>query len=275
MRIFGSSVRKLVRRPATWISLGLLVGLLLLVFLAVGATARQVPTRAGEAAAVLIVTFPGAYDFVLSFILGLGGLVAVLYAGAIAGSEWGWGTFKSVVARGESRSRYLLATYAGIGVLLGAGLVVAFAAGVVAAVIGAIVAGVSTSGLSDAEALGGLPELLGRGWLSLVEQGALGFAIATIARSQIAGIGVGLGVYFGEQFATIFIPDIVKFLPFHAAAAVVEISGAVTVDGGADGGPNSLAETLSPNEALVVVILWLLGALGVTALVAERAEISG
>lgn len=260
-----------MRRPATWISLGLLIGLLLLVFLAVGATARQVPTRPGEAAAVLIVTFPGAYDFVLSFILGLGGLVAVLYAGAIAGSEWGWGTLKSVVARGESRSRYLLGTYAGIGVLLGAGLAVAFAAGVVAAMIGALFAGVSTDGLSDAEVLGRLPESIGRGWLSLVEQGALGFAIATLARSQIAGIGVGLGVYFGEQFAAIFLPDVIKFLPFHAAAAVVEVSGAVT----GQGGEGSFVESLSPNEALVVVILWLLGALGVTALVAERAEIAG
>lgn len=273
MRLFFSSVRKLRRRPATWISLGLLVGLLLLVFLAVGATANQVPERPGEAAATIIVTFPGAYDFVLSFILGLGGLLAVLFAGAIAGSEWSWGTFKSVVARGESRSRYLLSTYAGIALVLGIGLLISFAAGVLAAVIGALFAGVPTDGISDAEALGGLPELLLRGWLSLVEQGALGFAIATLARSQIAGIGVGIGVYFGEQFASIFIPEIVKFLPFHAAAAVLEVAGGVVVEGG-NGGSVAI-DTLDPNEALVVVAVWLLGALGVTALIAERAEIAG
>lgn len=272
MRLLLSSVRKLRRRPATWISLGLLVGLLLLVFLAVGATARQIPEQPGEAAATIIVTFPGAYEFVLSFILGLGGLLAVLYAGAIAGSEWGWGTFKAMVARGESRSRYLLVTYAGVGLLLGIGLLVAFTAGIVAAVIGAVLAGVPTDGLSDAETLGSLPELLLRGWLSLVEQGALGFAIATLARSQIAGIGVGIGVYFGEQFASIFIPDVVKFLPFHAASAVVEVSGAVTTG---DGGGGPLVEALGPNEALVVATIWLLGALGVTALIAERAEIAG
>lgn len=270
MRLLGSSVRKLVRRPATWISLGLLIGLLLLVFLAVGASTRQVPTRPGEAAAVLIVTFPGAYDFILSFILGLGGLVAVLYAGAIAGSEWGWGTFKSIVARGESRSRYLLVTYGAVAVLLGAGLVVAFAAGVVSALIGALFAGVPTTGVSDGEALGGLPELMARGWLSLVEQGALGFAIATVARSQIAGIGVGLGVYFGEQFAAIFLPDVIKFFPFHAASAVVEIS-----EGFAGEGNGGLVQALSPNEALVVVVLWLVGALAVTSVVAERSEITG
>ena len=59
----------------------------------------------------------------------------------------------------------------------------------------------------------------------MAEQGALGFAIATLARSQLAGIGVGIGVYFGEQFASIFLPDIVKYLPFNAASAVVAVAG--------------------------------------------------
>ena len=56
--------------------------------------------------------FPGAYDLILSFILGLGGLFAVIYGAAIAGSEWSWGTLKNAVARGESRSRYMLRTFA-------------------------------------------------------------------------------------------------------------------------------------------------------------------
>ena len=41
MRLFRSGLRKLVRRPATWVTFGLLVGLLALIYLAVGATARQ------------------------------------------------------------------------------------------------------------------------------------------------------------------------------------------------------------------------------------------
>ena len=57
---------------------------------------------------LLLITFPGAYDNILAFMLGLGGLFGVIYGAAIAGSEWTWGTFKTSVARGESRSRYLL-----------------------------------------------------------------------------------------------------------------------------------------------------------------------
>ncbi len=267
MRLFVATLRKLVRRPATFITFGLLVGLMALIFLAVGATARQQPN--GQEA-LLLVTFPGAYAFIISFILGLGGLFGVIYGAAIAGSEWTWGTLKAAVARGESRSRYQLWSFAAIALMLGVGLLGAFLVGVVVAIIGAALASVSTAGLNDSATLGRLPELLGRGWLAIVEEGALGFAIATLARSQLAGVGVGIAVYFGEQFATIFLPDIVKYLPFNAASAVVAVGG-----GGFGGGNGTQFARLEPNAALVVVALWLIGALIVTTIFSERAEISG
>jgi hypothetical protein len=43
MRLFVASLRKLVRRPATYITFGLLVGLLALILIAVGATAGRRP----------------------------------------------------------------------------------------------------------------------------------------------------------------------------------------------------------------------------------------
>jgi ABC-2 type transport system permease protein len=270
MRIFLATLRKLVRRPASFVTLGLLIGLLALILIAVSVTAGQ---RSGRAAqeGLLLVTFPGAYNLILSFILGLGGLFAVIYGAAVAGSEWTWGTLKSAVARGESRSRYQLLSFAAIGLMIGVGLLVAFGIGVAVAVLGASIANVSTSGLGDAKALGSLPELLARGWLAIVEEGALGFAIATLARSQLAGIGAGIAVYFGEQFASIFLPDIVKYLPFNAATAAVATSGS----SGFGGGGGVAVTRLEPNQALIVVIIWLVGALVVATLFTERAEISG
>jgi ABC-2 type transport system permease protein len=269
MRLFRAGLRKLVSRPATYVTFGLLVGLLALILLAVGATARQQPTAEGTRAALLLVTFPGAYALVLSFILGLGGLFAVIYGAAVAGSEWSWGTLKSAVARGESRSRYQLASFAAIALMLGIGLVVAFVVGVLVAIVGATLAQVPTSGVSDSATIGTLPEQVLRGWLGIVEAGALGFAIATLARSQLAGIGAGIAVYFGEQFASIFLPDIVKYFPFNAASAVVARPAGLG-EGAAAGPPQ-----LEPNTAVIVVAAWLIGALVVSALFTERAEISG
>ncbi len=271
MRIFVATLRKLVRRPATFVTLGLLIGLLGIILIAVSATAGQNGSERARQEALLLVTFPGAYTTVLSFILGLGGLFALLYAAAIAGSEWTWGTLKSAVARGESRSRYQLLSFAAIAVAIGVGALVAFGAGIVLAIVGANIAGVSTAGLNDADTLKTLPELLGRGWLAIVEEGALGFAIATLARSQLAGIGVGIGLYFGEQFASIFLSDVVKYLPFNAANAVVATPG----EGGLSAGGNRVVASLDPNQALLVVLAWLIGALAVSTLFTERAEISG
>jgi hypothetical protein len=267
MRLFVAGVRKLVRRPVTFVTFGLLVGLLGLIILAVSATANQPGNEDGREG-LLLVTFPGAYTFIVSFILGLGGLFTVIYGAAVAGSEWTWGTLKSAVARGESRARYQLLSFGAIALMLGLGLAAAFGIGVGLAVIGANVAGVSTAGLDDSTTLGTLPDILARGWLAIVEEGALGFAIATLARSQLAGIGAGIALYFGEQFASIFLPDIVKYLPFNAASAVVEVAG----PGGGGGGPIT---RLEPEVALVVVIAWLVGALAVATIFTERAEISG
>lgn len=272
MRLFVAGLRKLVRRPATYVTFGLLVGLLALIYIAVGATARQAATSPnGGRQALLLVTFPGAYTLLLSFILGLGGLFAMIYGAAIAGSEWTWGTLKAAVARGESRSRYQLVSFASIGLMVGIGLLVAFAIGIVVAIIAAGLAQVATTGLGDGATVGTLPELLARGWVALGEACALGFAIATLARSQLAGIGVGIAVYFGEQFASIFLPDIVKYLPFDAASAVVATPAGF--GGGGNGGP--VVAALEPNTAMLVVAGWLVASLIVAAVFTERAEISG
>ncbi len=276
MRLFLSGLRKLVRRQATWLTFGLLAGLLALIVVAVGATANQAGGSDEQRAARLsLVTFPAAYDRLLSFILGLGGLFAVIYGAAVAGSEWTWGTLKNAVARGESRSRYTLLSFASIAVVIAIGLVATFVVGVVAALVGANMAGISTGGLNDAATLGRLPEQFARGWLAIIMEGAMGFAIATLARSQLAGIGAGIALYFGETFAGIFLPDIVKYLPFHLARA--SVSTGTATGGGFGGGFGGGAQiaSLDANTALVLVAVWLVGSLAVAALFTERAEING
>jgi hypothetical protein len=268
VRVFQSGLRKLIQRPASFVSLGLLIALLLLVFVAVGATADQLQGQQGGAEALLLVTFPGSYELVLGFTLGLGGLLAVIYGAAIAGSEWSWGTLKSAVARGEGRSWYVLCTFAAIAVMLALGLVIAYLVGVAGAYLGALLANVPTDGVDDFETLRSLPEAVARTWLALAEQAAIGFAVATLARSQVAGIGVGIAAYFGEQFASIFVSDITKWLPFSAANASVTVGPQTSVGG-------ELLPTLDPNTALLVVLLWLSGALVAAALFTERAEIGG
>lgn len=271
MRLFLSTIHKLRRRPATWVTFALLAGLLVLILVAVAAT-RGTDTGgdddgSGAAAALLLLTFPDAYDLILGFILGLGGLFAVIYGAAVAGSEWTWGTLKSTVARGESRSYYALMTFAGVAAILAIGLLVTFAIGVVVAALAATLSGIPLDGMSDSATLTGLPEQFLRGWVAITAEAAIGFTVATLARSQLAGIGVGIALYFGETFASIFLPDIVKYLPFHLANA------AVPGGGGFSGAPEPGA--MSADTALVLISIWLAGSLVVAAAFTDRAEITG
>jgi hypothetical protein len=271
MRLFRSGLRKLVRRPASWVTAGLLMGLLALIIVAVGASANRLATAGnGGATARLLVTFPGAYDQILVFILGLGGLFAVIYGAAVAGSEWSWGMLKAAVARGESRIGYTLSSFAAIACLIAVGLLMTFVVGVIAALIGANLAGVPTTGLTDSATLGRLPQQFVRGWIAVVEEGAVGFAIATLARNQLAGIGAGIGFYFGESFAGIFLPDVVKYLPFNVASASVATGAS---RGGGFGGGTIAA--LPADTALLLVLVWLIGAVAVAAAFTDRAEITG
>jgi hypothetical protein len=274
VRLFRSNVRKLIRRPATWVTFLLLDVLVALIFLAVSAGAKQA-TRPQEAlAARSLVTFPGAYQGALSIVLGIGGMLSVTYGAAVAGSEWTWGTLKAAVARGEGRIRYIVSTYAGVATFAVLGMLTAYLVGIVAAILGAGFVGVTLSGMSDSTALGNLPELLARGALSITMSAAIGFAIATVAKSQLAGIGVGIGAYFAEGIASIFLPDVIRWFPFSAAGAVLASSrdagGSIGGGGGGAGGTS-----LDPNTAVLVVIAWLVLAVVIASAWTERAEISG
>jgi hypothetical protein len=271
MRIFLAGLRKMVGRPASFVSVGLLVGLLGLILIASATVGQQEGSPRGQAAARALLTFPGAYDLILSFLFGLGGLVAVIYGAAIAGSEWSWGTLKNAVARGESRARYMLSTFAAIALMVAVGLALSFALGVLLAVLASTIAGIPTDGLTDADAIARLPAMAARGWFAVVEEAALGFAIATLARSQLAGIGAGIAFYFGEGFASIFLPDIIQYMPFAVARASVDTEGS----GGGFGGGGGVITALPADTALLLVGVWLVGSLAVTVLFTERAEITG
>ena len=94
--------------------------------------------------------------------------------------------------------------------------------------------------------------------------------IATLARSQLAGIGAGIAFYFGEGFASIFLPDIVQYMPFAVARAAVDTGGT-----GAAPEPGALTQALAPDTALLLVAAWLVGSLVVAVAFTERAEITG
>ncbi len=271
MRLFGGGLRKLSRRTATIVGVLLTIALVGGIYLLLGVSANQIKQQSpAELEAVeRVFVFPGAYDQILGLLLGFAGLIVVIYGAAVAGTEWTWGTMKAAVARGESRSRYVILNFAPIAVVAAIMLIGAYIAGILGAIGAAAIAGVKSDPFGDTAVLSTLPEKLVRVWIGLVEFAAMGYAIATIARSQIAGVGVAIGIYFGTSFGELVLPDILRWFPFNATSYASNLSIASTNSGAAT------THGLDPNVALVVVIVWLVAALASAAVFAERAEISG
>ena len=264
------SLLKLAKRPATWVVLVILLGLIAMVFIGLAASVGQITDPSDQLQVRLILSFPNAYTALVGIILSFGGLLAITYGAAIIGAEWAWGTIRSIVARGESRIRFTLITFLAIAIVIAIGVTAAFGIGVVLAVVAAGMAGISTTEATAVDTLATFPDLLARTWLGVTEQAAIGFAIAMLFRSQLAGIGAGLALYFGEIFLAL-VPlanDVLPYFPFNVANALV--SGA---DGFGDGGFGA-AQQLDSATAIVLAVSYLAVALGIASLAAWRAQIT-
>ncbi len=271
MRLFRSNLRRLSRRPATLVTYLLLSGLMLLIMLALAAAAMAGSDARSAMASRLILTFPGALRLTLTMVVAVGGLISLTYGAAIAGAEWSWGTLKTAVARGEARSGYVLAGIAGAIVMVWAGALVAYLAGIAGALAAASAAHVANPTLVDAQTAGDLPGLAGRAALALAMDTSIGYAVATVARSQLAGIGAGIGLYIGEGIIGAFAPQVVRWAPFAASSAMLA--------GSSPEGTGSAAALAGPGldtgTAAAVVVAWLLLSAAFAALWTERAEIGG
>lgn len=278
MRLLRGEIRKLARRPASYITLVILVGIIVLLYVAIGASYKMVgqtgqpDAAASQAAIAETLRFPQAWTALVGLVVGLGGLLGVAYGAAAAGGDWNWNMVKIAVARGESRSRYVLAKLGAVVILLIPGLVVAFAVGLLATILAASLAGIGVGGLTDSAGLARLPSLFVRGWWGMAEQAAIGFAIATVARSQLAGLAAGIALYFVEQIALLLLPDVIKYLPFSAVSSLLRegSSGGVSVGGNVAG-----RFSIDQPTALILVTAYLVIAALVSALFVERAEITG
>jgi hypothetical protein len=235
--------------------------------------------------------FPGAYGVINQFVFGLGSLLAVAYAAAIGGADWSWGVLRVMIARGESRAFYVIAKALALGLVILVGAVVAFAVGMLLTFVAAALAGGDARNPFSGQGLGDLVESLGFGIPVIAQRAAIGFSVAVILRSQLAGVIAGILLYIGEAILSIILitttlpsrfetgpdggfpepfgPEWFQFLPFSIGDSVLAAAPGVN--------PDMEGILLSPVPlalALGVTGLYLLVALVLAALAVERAEIT-
>jgi ABC-type transport system involved in multi-copper enzyme maturation permease subunit len=284
IRLVGAELLKLRRRWASYVVLGVLVGLMALVYLLIGALAP----RTGEAGATLVLRFPQAYAVINQFVFGLGSLLAVAYAAAIGGADWTWGVLRVVIARGEGRSRYILAKALGIALVLVIGVFVAFGAGILLAVIAAGIAGVQVGQPLGGTGTDTLWKSLVLGSFVLLQRAAIGYAVAVLTRSQVAGVVVGIILFLGESILATILTVITigrsfgeeglqagdtqwyQYLPFSIGDSVLDAAASALPSDVSD----VLLRPVPLEQALLATGVYLVLALGVAAVATERAEIA-
>lgn len=183
--LVGAELRKLIKRPLTWIVFALAgsIGAAYLFAYAVAATQGRLDTVAAQ-------MFPPA-SIVMAFarIWGLGIIGLALLGAGIASSEYGWGTMRLLVATGAHRTRLLAAKLGALGIASVAWVLL----GVAAATAGSLLANVLSGrpvqlGTLDVTWFGDLGMMVVRTLLASSPLLLMAFAVAIVTRSFAGGI---------------------------------------------------------------------------------------
>ena len=262
MRLLRSSILKIAHRPATLRIVGLLAAFLVLIYVSLGLSSRAASDDPGAASIGAMLTFPGAHASLAGMLLIFCGMAGAAYAGVVVGAEWSWNTFRVALTRGESRGRYVVGLFLAIAVLVVAAWVVLFILGDGLIVVAATLGGASAGNPLESGGMGTLAVLVASGAMAVLMEVAIGFAVAFVARSSVAGIAAVVGLFFAERFAEMFVPaDLLRFAPLSAAEGLVKAAGKTGLDGG-------LA------VPLVVTTLYLLAAIGLAGVAARRSQVA-
>jgi ABC-type transport system involved in multi-copper enzyme maturation permease subunit len=191
-KLIRAELLKIRRRQATYVLLIIEIVLVGLIFLTTGAVWKV----SG------LISFPQAYTLFQQSAFQLGGLIAIVFAAAYVGADWNWGVIRNVVARGESRERYLLAKFAALALVLLIALAIVFATCFLFIYMQSFLYNVPIANPFRNDGLQDLIVWFVLGFPVLLQRAAIGFAVAAIFRSQLAGAVVGIVLFLVEAVVT-------------------------------------------------------------------------
>jgi ABC-2 type transport system permease protein len=194
LRSTRAELLRLRRWPAVWVTLGAWLALAatfgyLFNYLAHATGSQNFATDGQSAGSLLAQVLPGNVPAVL--VQGtpmFGGALMMVLGALVAGSGYGWGTWKTVFTQGPSRTSAVLGSMAAVGVLV-LGLVLASALMSFGLALG-------IAALEDVAvvwpAVTELATGMGYAYLILLMWALVGFGLGTLARGPALSVGLGL-----------------------------------------------------------------------------------
>ncbi len=262
--LVGAEIFLLRKRTSTWTILGIWLAVTTIFAYAF----EYISYRSGssEFADSLDALLPAAFAQNISEGIPFYGGSLVLILGVLSiGSEFGWGTWKTLFTQRPGRTEIFGAKMAALGIILIPFVVLAYAIGAVAS---ATIATVEDAAITWPGVQAIIESMLA-GWLILAVWAAVGVLLATASRGTSLAIGVGIlwGLAFEgllSAFATSvswleWLVDLL--LRANGYSLVRAISGASEA-GGADGPGRFAGPYVSGMQATLVLVLYLMVFLG-------------
>ncbi len=267
LRLLRSELYRLVRRWMPWIMLGLIVVIAFvfyfLIWVSVNAQLQAVkngtlPVPAGGTTQLEQTLRQIAPDrvaqFGVSVVAGLGSVMLIVFAASHVGTEFGWGTFRTLLAHGASRSGFLVSKAVSLVLYAVVFMIVGSIAAIAASYTVSAVAGISPgSGVDFAE----VARVAIKSGYTFLPYMALALAIAVWSKSAGAGIATGLVVYFAESIVAGILVSLNKDYAQIVNWGLSRNASALTRTVSGQAGPTSQDPTAStlpdPTQAAIVL----------------------
>ena len=266
---------KLLKRPMTWIIFLFLVpgtaGIMGLSYVSVLFSGMDSENRALNLQGIML---PGGIMNSLDIAGALGGILMVVLAAALIGSEYGWGTIRPLVGSGASRSKVFLAKLIALIEAVITFVILGIAAGCLASLALTWFEGNPiTLGTVDAAWVLDLGLSIARTTFVIFVGATIAFSVAYVTRSLAAGIGIGIGWMILEQLLSLFLGRLGNLGEIIRDALISTNTGALTMRNGFD------TPTLPPGvpaeyQAVGVLSLYCILLLGFAWLVFRRRDIA-
>ena len=196
-------------------------------------------------------------QFGVGIVAGLGSVMLIVFAASHVGTEFGWGTFRTLLAHGASRSGFLVAKTVSLVLYALVFIVVGTLAAIGASYAVSAVAGISFgSGVDLAE----VARVAAKSGYTFLPYMALALAIAVWSKSAGAGIAAGLVVYFAEGLVATILVSLNKDYAQIVNWGLSRNASALTRTASGQGGPATQDPTAStlpdPTQAAVVLAVY-------------------
>jgi ABC-2 type transport system permease protein len=261
------------KRTSTWILLGIWTTLaLVFAYVVPYITYLNEPGRESLADVLpqrLVGTLMGGFPF-------FGGVLTLMLGVLAFGSEYGWGTLKTLFTQRPGRLRVFAAKLLALGIALVPFVLVVYAAGALASSVIALREGVDIAWPSATTILEGL----GAGWLILAAWTALGVLLAVVSRGTALATGIGIlyalvieGLLSALASQVDAIDRLVEFFLRANAYSLATVLGVAQADV-ADRGPGSFSGPfVSGGQAIAVLAVYTAVFLGASALLLRRRDV--